>query len=83
MLEPKQLKALRNIEAPEFGNRVAQAIRMTDKNQTEVAADLGMSPSQLSDLCRGRWPDPKLSTLQKLADYFGCLIEDLFPSKAA
>lgn len=83
MLETKHLKALRAGAVPQAGNRVALAIELAEKKQGDVAADLGMPQSQLSDICRGRFPDPKLSTLQKLADYFGCLIEDLFPSKAA
>lgn len=83
MLEIKDIKALRGAEVTDVGNRVALAIELSGKKQGDVAEDLGMTQSQLSDICRGRFQDPKLSTLQKLADYFGCLIEDLFPSKAA
>jgi transcriptional regulator with XRE-family HTH domain len=83
MLEKRHLKALRAATIPEVGNRVAFAIELAEKRQGEVAADLGMPQSQLSDICRGRFPDPKLSTLQKLSDYFGCQIEDLFPLRAA
>jgi len=83
MLEAKHIRTLRQSEVPVSGNRVALAIELTDKKQVEVAEEIGMPQSQLSDITRGRFPDPKLSTLQKLADYFGCAIEDLFPSRAA
>lgn len=83
MLESRQVKTLRQADVPDTGNRVALAIELSGKKQGEVADDLQMTQSQLSDIARGRFPDPKLSTLQKLADYFGCAIEDLFPSRAA
>lgn len=83
MLEPKHLRTLRQSDVPASGNRVALAIELSEKKQGEVAEELGMPQSQLSDITRGRFPDPKLSTLQKLAEYFGCAIEDLFPSRAA
>ena len=83
MLETRQLKSLRAAPIPEVGNRVALAVELTGKKQGDVADDLEMSQSQLSDICRGRFPDPQLSTLRKLAAYFGCQIEDLFPSREA
>lgn len=83
MLDTKDLKTLRAAAMPEVGNRVALAIELSKKKQGDVAEDLGMTQSQLSDICRGRFPDPKLSTLERLAEYFGCLIEDLFSSRAA
>jgi transcriptional regulator with XRE-family HTH domain len=83
MLEREQLRRLRNTTVPETGNRVALAIELTGKKQGEVAGDLEMPQSQLSDIARGRFQDPKLSTVHKLAIYFGCQIEDLFPSRAA
>jgi transcriptional regulator with XRE-family HTH domain len=83
MLETKAVKALQAAEVPDAGNRVALAIELLKKKQGEVAEDLEMTQSQLSDICRGRFPDPKLSTMRKLADYFGCSLDDLFPSKAA
>jgi|GEM_PF-2863324 len=83
MLENEQLARLRKAGVPDTGNRVALAIELTGKKQGEVADDLEMPQSQLSDIARGRFPDPKLSTAHKLAEYFGCQIEDLFPSRAA
>lgn len=81
MLESQQLRKLRASATPESGNRIAVAVDLLGKTQREVAADLGMSDSQLSDMCRGRFANPQLTTLQKFAGYFGCQIEDLFPAR--
>lgn len=81
MLESEGLERLRQAPVPDSGNKVAVAIDLVGRKQGDVAADLQMSQSHLSDICRGRFPNPQLSTLQKLAAYFGCAIEDLFPVK--
>lgn len=83
MLEITMIRRLRKAPVPQAGNRVAIAIELTGKTQGEVATDLEMPQSQLSDIARGRFPDPKLSTLRKLRNYFGCDIDDLFPERAA
>ncbi len=83
MLEHEQLARLRAAAVPPSGNRVALAIELVGKRQGEVAEALEMSQSHLSDICRGRFPNPQLSTLQKLASFFGCAIEDLFPVREA
>lgn len=83
MLDSIQLEQLRATPVAESGNRVAAAIELTGKLQGEVAAALEMSQSHLSDICRGRFQNPQLSTVQKLATFFGCQIEDLFPAREA
>lgn len=85
MFDNAKVRQLRRAAVPEAGNRVAIAIRLTGKTQGEVASDLEMPQSQLSDIARGRFPDPKLSTVRKLTNYFGggVRIEDLFPERAA
>lgn len=83
MLEPRQLRALRQEPVPESGNRIAAAIALLGKTQRDVARDLGMTDAQMSDICRGRFRNPKLTTLRVLSEYFGCQIEDLFPAREA
>ncbi len=83
MLEPTQIDTLRQTPVPESGNRVAIAVGLLGKTQREVARDLGMTDAQLSDVCRGRFRDQRLSTAQRFAGYFGCQVEDLFPSRQA
>lgn len=80
MLDNAQLETLRASAVPESGNRVQLAIDLCGKKQGEVASDMGMTQSQLSDIARGRFTDFKWSTVRKLTAYFGCLSEDLFPS---
>lgn len=83
MLDNAKLDELRASTVGRAGNRLAMAIELSGKKQGEVADELEMPQSQLSDLARGRFADPKLSTLQKLGAYFGCAIEDLFPSRVS
>lgn len=40
-----------------------------------------MTEPHLSDVCRGRVKEVSLTTAHKLASYFGCQIEDLFPAR--
>jgi transcriptional regulator with XRE-family HTH domain len=79
MLEPQQLAKLKGEDAT--SNRVAAAIRLAGVTQRRVALDLGMREPHLSDICRGRYQTVQLETAHRLADYFGCAIEDLFPRR--
>jgi transcriptional regulator with XRE-family HTH domain len=84
MLEPEQVDELRQVPLnADTRNRVADAIRLAGLTQKRVAEDLQMTESHLSDICRGRFRNPRLDTLQRLASYFGCSIEDLFPRGVA
>lgn len=44
----------------------------------EIAKLTGLSPATLTKLTRGEHVDLKLSTLEKLAKFFGCSVKDLF-----
>ena len=83
MLEHEQIVHLRSAVVPPSGNRVALAIELVGKRQGEVAEALDMSQSHLSDICRGRFSNLHLATLRKLSAFFGCAIEDLFPTSEA
>lgn len=63
-------------------NRLRAARELADKTQVQVADDLGLKQSTLSDLERQRWGSTTVDTARKLADYYGCLIEDLFPARS-
>lgn len=80
-LSPKQLRELRS--APTTGNRVGKAIELADVTQIEVAEATGFPQPYVSDVARARYDTITVENARKFADYFGCLIEDLFPSKAA
>lgn len=51
--------------------------------QSDVAAATGFTSPQLSDIERGDYKDVPLENCRRLADFFGCAIEDLFPPRVA
>lgn len=82
-LEPKAVRKLqRTTLAAGEPNKVKQAVRLSGKTQGEVAADLGFTDSYFSNVVRGKFEDIGLTNARKIADYFGCAIDDLFPAKA-
>lgn len=46
-------------------------------NRKELSAALGMSPSTITKLTRGEHVDVKLSTLERICDFFDCSIHDI------
>lgn len=42
-----------------------------------------MTEPHLSNVCLGRVRNVSLATMRKLADHFGCAMDDLFPSRVA
>jgi len=84
MLEFQHVESLRaEPVSEEIPNRVSTAIRLLGLTQRSVANDVGMSEPHLSDVCRGQQKVVTLETARKLAEFFGCAIEDLFPKRAA
>jgi transcriptional regulator with XRE-family HTH domain len=65
------------------GNRVGEAIYMLRLTQTEVAHGTGLPQQYVSDVARNRYQTITVDNAQKFADYFGCIIEDLFPAREA
>lgn len=80
-LTSKQLTELKR--QPTKGNRVAAAIRMLELTQTEVADGAHLPQQYVSDVARNRYQTITVDNAQKFADYFGCIIEDLFPAREA
>lgn len=80
MLTRKQLTILRRMPAP-HGNRLREARKLAGKTQVEVAAAVGISQGALSDL--ERRANVMLATAQRLASYYGCRIEDVFPFRTS
>jgi transcriptional regulator with XRE-family HTH domain len=83
MLEFGQLAELRCTAIDDAPNRLRLALRLAGKTQAEVARAIEMSPPHFNDVCSGRVKEVSLTTAHKLANYFGCAIEDLFPSRPA
>lgn len=80
-LTAAQLKFLRGTEAI-GGTKLKAARRLAGLTQVQMAESLGVHQSALSEWERGRF-EPTLGTARKFAEFFGCAIEDLFPSASA
>lgn len=63
-------------------NRLAIAFALTGTRQAEACEVLGLLPSQVSQLVRGDYKSVSVERARQFADFFGCQIEDLFPSKS-
>lgn len=80
-LTPRQLKSLRAAPIGSSGNRLAGAIALADVTQADLARTVGMTQQYVNDVTRGRWQTITVENARRLANYFGCAIEDLFPSR--
>lgn len=64
-------------------NKVRIAMAMLDVAQTDIIEATGFSQPYVSDIVRGRFKNISVDNARKFAEFFGCQIEDLFPSKEA
>lgn len=83
ILSDAQIEALRNAPLGSLANRLQIAFAMADKKQADACEETGLSASALSKLVRGTYQSLDIEHARKLADFFGCTIEDLFPAKEA
>ena len=81
MLKPDEIKQLRRENKGR--NRVAKAMELSGITQVELAAAIGTTQSNISEIKTGQYEDLPLETTRALADHFGCSIEDLFPAARA
>lgn len=63
-----------------FAKNLNKFIALNQKQQKEVADDLGINPTTLNMWCKGN-SIPKVSVIQKLADYFRIGKSDLTDEK--
>lgn len=80
-LTTEQLAALRTFPLGPLPNKVRLARTLIGEKQNVVAAALGFSNPQLSEIERGEYKDIPLENARPLSEYFGCRIEDLFPAR--
>lgn len=84
ILTTDQLKALRAVPVSEtMPNRLKIAMTMTDATQIDVASSTNLTQATISDIVNGNYRDLKHSTVHRIAEFFGCAIEDIFPSTRA
>ena len=79
-LGSSKLRALRSFR-PTTGNRVGEAIRLADLTQAEVAKATGLQQAYISNVSRGVHSTVTVDNARIFAEFFGCTIEDLFPSR--
>lgn len=80
----KQLAALRAVPmTAQTPNRLRVAIALAVVKQGDVAEAVGLTPAHFSTIVSGRTADIGRASAQAIANYFGCLIEDLFPPQVA
>ena len=73
MSESKILRSTKFI-----GARIRQAIKLSDKNQKEVAAEIGVTDTWLSGVINGR-QNPSLETIEKVSTVLGKPMIYFFP----
>ena len=79
VLTKNQLVRLRAASVPPGSNRVGLAISLAGVSQGTVGRAVGMPQPYVSDAVRGRYRTITLLNAQRIARYFGCGVEDLFP----
>jgi DNA-binding XRE family transcriptional regulator len=81
MLTPKQVARLRR-ERRLGRNRLGRAIELAKVTQATVAEAVDSTQSHISAIAAGRYGEGGLpvETARRLARFFGCTIEDIFPA---
>lgn len=64
-----------------MGNNLKMYRQMLNASMEDVAKATGLSTGAYSDLENGKRPNPTLSTLVKLADYFDVSLDELVGRK--
>jgi transcriptional regulator with XRE-family HTH domain len=81
LLSDEQLAALRTAPLGRLSNRLSIAFAMADVKHANACDATGLTASDISKLARGAYQSLDVEKARKMADYFGCSIEDLFPPR--
>jgi len=79
-MTPKQLRALRAAPLGSIPNRLAVALALVERTQTDVCEEAGISKARMSLLVNGNYKTVSIDEAGRIARAFGCAIEDLFPA---
>jgi plasmid maintenance system antidote protein VapI len=79
MLSSHHLTTLR--KEPVTGNRMGKAIELAGITQRTVARAIDAPESYISDLVRQRYKAITVPNAHKIAGFFQCSIEDIFPAE--
>ncbi len=85
MLTPEQLDALRALPLAGMPNKVEIALALVKAKQTDIvdAYPDALDATAVHRVVKGKYATLDVSLARKFAEFFGCTIEDLFPSRAA
>lgn len=72
---------MRAVPLGEMPNKLRIAIAMTAVRQNDVAEETGVLASDISDFVNGKYPIAIIQKAGRLAEFFGCSIEDIFPAR--
>lgn len=79
VLTKAQVDALRAVPLGTLRNRLPIAFAVANRSQVEAAEATGLSAPTVSKLVRGHYSNLEIENARRLATFFGCAIEDLFP----
>lgn len=82
-LTAEQIEALRSVPLGDMPNKLRVALGMTKTRQSEVSEETRIAQPNLSGIVNGRYGTLRVDTARKIAEFFGCAIEDLFPEREA
>ncbi len=80
LLTTKQIAQVRRDR--EGRNGLACAMRLTGVTQVQLAEALEITQPVVSRLVNGQYSRIDLDQSRKIAAFFGCTVDDLFPAKA-
>lgn len=83
MLSDELIKALVNEPVADEPNRLRRFMGAANVTQPQLEEATGISQPQISAITNGRYRKLNIEVARKLAEFFGCAIEDLFPSRQA
>ena len=66
-----------------FSEKLAEAIRLSEKTQSEIAALVGITPPYLSDLKKGKRSNPSREIVAALAQVLGVSVSWLLASESS
>jgi DNA-binding XRE family transcriptional regulator len=83
MLTPEQLEALRALPLAGMPNKVDVALTLAKAKQSDIikAYEDDLDSSSVHRVVNGKYTTLDLELARKFAAFFGCQIEDLFPSR--
>jgi transcriptional regulator with XRE-family HTH domain len=82
-LTTEQLESLRAMPLGEMPNKVRVALAAVNAKQLDLAADAKFDAAQVSRIVNGDYVSIQLETAQRVAEFFGCSVDDLFPRRVA